>query len=213
LDANQDWWIEERMKRTIERLKAHDFEALYVKTKEEATQQILKHVRPETRVGAAGSVTIRQLGLLDSLRATGHVVYDRWVPGLTQEERLQLGKSQMSCDLFLCSVNAVTMTGELVNIDGSGNRVNGTIFGPGKVILVAGYNKIVTDMQTAMDRVKNVAAPINAKRLKVEVPCAKTGRCMDCDSPHRICRVTVIHERKPFDADVLIILVGEELGY
>jgi hypothetical protein len=105
------------------------------------------------------------------------------------------------------------MNGELVNIDGAGNRVNGTIFGPGKVIVVAGYNKIVEDVQEAIKRTKNVAAPMNAKRANLDVPCAKLGRCVDCNSPNRICRVVVIHERKPMLTNILIILVGEELGY
>jgi hypothetical protein len=105
------------------------------------------------------------------------------------------------------------LNGELVNIDGSGNRVNSTVFGPGKVILVAGYNKIVGDVQEAIKRIRNVAAPINAKRLNVDVPCAKLAKCVDCNSPNRICRVVVIHERRPSLTDILIILVGEELGF
>ena len=110
-------------------------------------------------------------------------------------------------------MNAITMNGELVNIDGAGNRVNSTTFGPGKVIIVAGYNKIVEDVQEAVKRIKNVAAPINARRLNIDVPCAKLGKCVDCDSPNRICRVVMIHERRPSFTDMLIILVGEELGY
>ncbi|MGZ3568279.1 MAG: LUD domain-containing protein, partial [Thermodesulfobacteriota bacterium] len=86
-------------------------------------------------------------------------------------------------------------------------------FGPGKVVLVAGYNKIVDDVQEGIKRIKNVAAPLNARRLNIDVPCAKLGRCVDCNSPNRICRVIVIHERKPALTDILIILVGEELGF
>jgi len=105
------------------------------------------------------------------------------------------------------------MNGELVNIDGAGNRVNSTVFGPGKVILIAGYNKMVENVQEAIKRVKNVSAPLNAKRLNLDLPCVRAGRCIDCNSPARICRVIVIHERKPILTDILIILVGEELGY
>ena len=119
----------------------------------------------------------------------------------------------MTSDLFLGSSNAITLNGELVNIDGIGNRVNSTNFGPGKVVLVAGYNKIVDDVQEGIKRIKNVAGPLNARRLNIDVPCAKVGRCVDCNSPNRICRVIVIHERKPFLTDILIILVGEELGF
>jgi hypothetical protein len=213
MDPNKEWWIEERMRKVVEKLKAHDFEALYVKTKEEAVKEVRKYIIPDMKIGVGGSVTIRGLGILEELRARGNVIYDHWIPGLSKEESLRFRKSQMTSDLFLSSINAITMNGELVNIDGVGNRVNGTIFGPGKVVLVAGYNKIVEDVQEAIKRIKNVAAPINARRLSIDVPCAKVGKCVDCNSPQRICRVVVIHERKPMLTDMLIILVGEELGY
>ena len=213
MDPNKQWWVEERAKKTIEKLVAHDFKALYVKNRQGAVEEVLKHVTPQTRVGAAGSVTIRELGILDQIEARGNLIYDHWKPGLSKEKILEIRKSQMTSDLFLASVNAITLNGELVNIDGAGNRVNSTIFGPGKVILVAGYNKIVEDVQEAIKRVKNVAAPINAKRLNIDVPCAKVGKCVDCNSPNRICRVVVIHERRPSLTDMLIVLVGEELGF
>lgn len=213
MDPIKLWWVEERVVKTIEKLKAHGFEAHYVKTKEEAVEEIWKHITPETRVGVGGSVTIRELGILDQLKAKGSIVYDHWTPGLSKEESTQIRKDQMTSNLFLSSVNAATLNGELVNIDGIGNRVNATNFGPGKVILIAGYNKIVEDVQEAIRRIKNVAAPINARRLNIDVPCAKLGKCVDCDSPNRICRVIMIHERKPSLTDILVILVGEELGY
>jgi len=209
----KQWWIDERVKKTIEKLVAHEFNAIYVKTKEEAIEEIWKHIVPNAKVGVGGSITIRELGILDQLKAKGNIIYDHWTPGLSKEESFQIRKDQITSNLFLSSVNAITMNGELVNIDGAGNRVNGTIFGPGKVIVVAGYNKIVEDVQEAIKRTKNVAAPMNAKRANLGVPCAKLGRCVDCNSPNRICRVVVIHERKPMLTNILIILVGEELGY
>jgi hypothetical protein len=213
MDPNKTWWIEERARKTVEKLEAHDFKALYVKSRQEAVEEIWKYITPKTRVGAAGSITIRELGILDQLEKQGNIVYDHWKPGLSKEKILEIRKSQITSDLFLGSVNAITMNGELVNIDGAGNRVNSHIFGPGKVILVVGYNKIVEDVQEGIKRVKNVAAPINAKRLNIDVPCAKLGKCVDCNSPNRICRVVVIHERRPSLTDILVILVGEELGY
>jgi L-lactate utilization protein LutB len=213
MDPVKEWWIDERAKKTVERLEAHDFKALYVKSKEEASKEIWKHITPQTRVGTPGAMTIRELGILDRIEAKGNLVYDHWKPGLSKEKNLDVRKSQMTCDLLLSSVNAVTMNGELVNIDGIGNRVNAMNFGPGKVILVAGYNKIVEDVQEAIKRIKNVAAPINARRLNADVPCAKLGKCVDCNVPGRICRIIVIQERRPSLTDMLIILVGEELGY
>jgi hypothetical protein len=150
---------------------------------------------------------------LERLEAQGNVLLNHWKPGHTQEEVIQIRKAQMTCDLFLCSANAITMNGEVVNIDGVGNRVNASVFGPGKVIMVAGYNKIVEDVPEAIKRIKNVASPLNARRLNIDVPCAKIGKCVDCNSPNRICRAVVIHERRPTLTDILIILVGEELGF
>jgi len=213
MDPNKAWMMEERCKKTVEKLKAHDFEAVFVKTKEEASAEIWKYVTPKARVGVGGSLSVRELGILSQMEAKGSILLDHWKPGLSKEEILGIRKSQPSCDLFLGSVNAVTLNGELLNIDGTGNRTNASVFGPGKVILVAGYNKIVENVQEGINRIRNVAAPLNARRLNVDVPCAKIGKCVDCNSPNRICRVLVIHERKPIFTDMLIILVGEELGY
>jgi hypothetical protein len=213
MDLVKQWWVEQKAKRSIEKLIAHEFKAIYVKTKEEAVQEIWKHIIPHQSIGVGGSVTIRGLGILEILEAQGYTIYDHWKPGISKEKTLEIRKSQMTSDLFLTSANAITLNGEIVNIDGLGNRVNSTIFGPGKVIFVAGYNKIVDDVQEGIKRIKNVAAPLNARRLNVDVPCAKVGTCVDCNSPNRICRVIVIHERKPSLTDVLIILVGEELGF
>lgn len=213
MDPIKEWWIEEKAKKAVERLVAHDFKAIYVKTKEEAVQEIRKQITPKQRIGVGGSLTLRELGILEKLDAEGYTIYNHWKPGLSRERMLEIRKSQMTSDLFLSSVNAVTLNGELVNIDGIGNRVNSTVFGPGKVILVAGYNKIVDDVQEGIKRIKNVAAPLNARRLNIDVPCAKLGKCVDCNSPNRICRVIVIHERKPSLTDIFIILVGEELGF
>ena len=213
MDPNRMWWIEERAKKTVEKLQAHQFKAIYVKTKADAVEEIWKYITPKQKIGIGGSVTIRELGILDQLEAQGCTLHNHWQPGLSKEDSLQVRKSQMVSDVFLSSVNAITLNGELVNIDGVGNRVNASSFGPGKIILVAGHNKIVDDVQEAIKRIKNVAAPINAKRLNLDLPCAKLGRCVDCNSPNRICCIVVVHERKPLISDVLVIIVGEELGF
>jgi hypothetical protein len=213
MDPIKQWWNEEKAKKTIEKLVAHDFEAIYVTTKEEAVQEIWKYITPKMRIGVGGSLSIRELGILEKLEAQGNTVYNHWKPGLSKGNILEIRKSQMTSDLFLSSSNAITLNGELVNIDGIGNRVNSINFGPGKVILVVGTNKIVEDIQEGIKRIKNVAAPLNARRLNIDVPCAKVGKCVDCNSPNRICRVIVIHERNPSLTDMLIILVGEEMGF
>jgi hypothetical protein len=213
VDQIKRWWVEERAKKAVEKLIAHEFDAVYAEKKEEAVQELWKHITPKQKIGVGGSLSVRGLGILEKLEAEGYTIYDHWKPGLSKEKILEIRKQQAASDLFLSSANAVTLNGELVNIDGIGNRVNAINFGPGKVILVAGYNKIVKDVQEGIERIKNVSAPLNARRLNIDVPCAKVGKCVDCNSPNRICRTLVIHERKPSETDILIILVGEELGF
>ncbi len=213
MDPIKEWWIEERARRAIEKLEAHDFKAIYLRDRESAVEEVLRQVSPKQRIGTGGSVTIRELGILERLEAQGHSLYNHWKPGLSKEVVLEIRKSQMTSDCFLSSVNAITLNGELVNIDGIGNRVNSIHFGPGKVILVAGFNKIVEDIQEAIKRIRNVSAPLNARRLNIDVPCARLGKCVDCNSPNRICRIISIIERRPSLTDILIIIVGEELGF
>ncbi len=213
MDSIRNWWIEERVTKTAEKLKARQYDALFVKTKEEASKEILNRTAPGATIGVGGSVTIHELGVLDTLIGRGHVVYDVWNLRLSPEESAAIRRKQMTCDVFLSSVNAITLDGKLVNIDGVGNRVNAIDFGPKKVILVAGYNKIVEDVETAIYRTKNVAAPMNARRLGLDLACTKAGRCVECSSPNRMCRIISIQEWKPTWTDILVILTGEELGF
>ena len=120
MDPNKEWLNELKLKQVVEKLKAHGFEALSVKTKEDAAQEDLEIHHPKQRIGVGGSVTIRELGILEKLEAKGYTVYDHWKPGLSKEKALEIRKSQMTSDLFLSSANAVTLNGELVNIDGMG---------------------------------------------------------------------------------------------
>ena len=205
--------MEERIKKTIESLRAHAFPVEYVAGKKEAAELVLKYIPADAAVGVGGSLTIRDLGLIEALTKRGHTVYDHSAEGLAPQEALATRIKQMTCDCFLCSVNAIARTGELVSIDGVGNRINAMNFGPKKVIIVAGINKIADDLPKALERVRNVAAPQNARRLGLVLPCAKTGRCEDCNSPQRICRSILIMERRPLLTDITIVLVHEELGY
>jgi hypothetical protein len=213
MDEVRQWYYAARTEEAAKNLVKHGYEVVQVSDRSMARDEVLRRVPVNKTVGVAGSVTIRDIGVLPELVKRGHSIFDHWAPGVSREKSLEIRRSQMTSDVFLTSVNAITMNGELVNIDGSGNRVNSTNFGPEKVILVAGYNKIVEDVQEAIKRIKNVSAPLSARRLNVDVPCAKLGKCVDCNSPNRMCRILTIHERKPFWADILIILVGEELGY
>jgi hypothetical protein len=174
---------------------------------------ILGMVEPLDRIGFGGSDTIESLGIKEILKANGKRLYDHNEPGLPFETSLDYRKKQSTCDGFLCSANALSLTGEIVNVDGIGNRTNAMTFGPGKVIIVAGVNKIAADLESAIRRIREVAAPMRAKSLGVDTPCALTGRCTDCNAPMRICNITSILHRKPMMTDISVIIINESLGY
>ncbi len=215
MDPVRGWFAEDRGRRAAEALKKRDFNAHYVETQHQAKEMILKEVPPGAIVGVGGSVTIREMKILEDLRARGHKVLDHWeIPRSALEESFQMRRAQQVCDVFLTSSNAITQDGQLVNTDGSGNRVNAMTFGPKKAIVVAGVNKIVANLEGALRRIKEIAVPLNCRRLNYSPPCIQAGKCVDCRIPQRVCRITTIIEWKPpFFADYLVILVGENLGY
>jgi L-lactate utilization protein LutB len=212
----REWYNGLKVEKTLEALKKNGFEALYTPTKKEAVSKVLDFVVPEAVVGIGGSVSLRELGLPDLLRSRGHEVADHWEAGrrgATSDDVLEIRRQQINSDVFITSTNAVTENGELINIDGGGQRVAAMIFGPKRVVVVAGVNKIVGDLKEGLYRVRNVASPMNARRLNRKTPCVVTGVCSDCDSPDRICNATTIIHKKMGNTDTAIILVGEKLGY
>ncbi|MDX9871344.1 MAG: lactate utilization protein [Clostridia bacterium] len=209
----RNWHKEVLANKVVEALKKNNFEASYVSTKEEAQKLILELAQDSANIGIGGSNTIGQLGVIAELKKMGKEIYDHGAPGLSPEEKLGMRRKQQTCDCFLSSTNAVTLDGKLVNVDGTGNRVSAMIFGPQKVVVAAGFNKIVKDVDAAMTRIELEAAPLNNKRLNLPNPCAKTGICMDCALPSRICNVTAIIRKKPSASDFHVIIVGEELGF
>lgn len=204
----------ERAERVVAALKKNLFDALYVPTGEQAVEEIMKRIPEAASVGVGGSLTLRRLGIVELLKKRGHEVYDHWQPGLEPGEVNIMRRRQLTSDVFLSSTNAVTAEGHLVNIDGVGNRVASMTFGPGKVIVAAGINKIVRDQKAAMERIKSEAAPLNFMRLNLATPCTKTTFCSDCSSPARGCKVTVVTEAKPGGIpEFSVIIVGERLGF
>jgi L-lactate utilization protein LutB len=213
MDKIRHWHGEQRAARAITALQEHGFEALYVADREQARQQLLNRIPSSARVGVGGSMTIREIGILESLEAQGNIIYNHWKPGLSQEEILEIRKAHLTCDIFLTSTNALTLEGELVSTDGIGNRICAMTFGPPKVIIVAGINKLVPDIPSAFQRIKNIATPQAIKEADLAVPCIQTGFCGDCNSPQRACRATIILERRPMLTEMLVVLVGETLGF
>jgi L-lactate utilization protein LutB len=212
----REWHEKEIIEKTIDSLKKKGFTSYYVKNKKKAVEKILGLIQDDALVGLGGSVTLREMNLPTLLKEKGNQVADHWKAreeGASSEEVLKIRRQHINSEVFLTSTNAVTETGILVNIDGGGQRVAATIFGPKHVIIVAGINKIVRDLGEAIWRVKNIASPINAKRLNRKTPCVETGLCEDCETPERICNVMTIMYRKPSVSSITVILVGEKLGY
>lgn len=205
----REWYNHTLGQRCIDSLNKKGFTACFVGTKEEAVETVLKEINPGYSVGVGGSVTVRELGLIETLQKKGHVVFDHWTTNIPPEDRKTARKSQISSDVFLTGTNALTTNGELVNVDGSGNRVASMIFGPEKTIVVCGINKIVGSVDDGLKRIKEYAAPVNFKRLGIQTPC-QNGDCTNCQR----CKVTTIISSKPAGKlEFVIILIGEQLGY
>ncbi len=210
---HQLWLWGKRAERCVKALKKHGFDAHFAAGEDEARTIILDMIEGFETFGFGGSETTRSLGLTEILAARGKTIYDHWQEGLSPEQdreiRLQMGR----CDCFLCSANAIAETGEVVNVDGFGNRTNAMSFGPGKVVIVAGSNKIRPDLDSALRRVWEVAGPMRARSLNMETPCAETGVCSDCNAPQRICRITTVLHRKPMATDVSVVIINKPMGF
>ena len=206
--------MSELMERTAAALRKRGFVAECCATGAEAAAYVMKESETARSVGFGGSVTVKSLGLVDALTAAGKEILRHGDPKWTPEQKVEVMNRELTCDLFLLSANALMADGRLVNIDGNGNRVAASIYGPKKVIFIVGRNKIVEGgLDDAIARIKKFACPPNCKRLGKKTPCALTGVCADCDSPDRICKVTVVMDRKPTKTDARVLLVDEDLGY
>jgi hypothetical protein len=213
MDDSKNWFIEQKIARTVKALEAHFFSTVSFSSRKDLVEAVMGVVNPGMTVGIGGSVTVRDIGLPERLQLAGARLFDHWQAGLTREEINGCRVAQLTCDLFITGANAITETGELVNMDGIGNRVSAMTFGPKKVIIIAGHNKIVPDVTAGLDRIRRVAAPLNHKRLNIPVPCAKTGYCHDCTTEARMCRVISIMQRRPVNTDISVYLLNEEMGF
>jgi hypothetical protein len=199
------------METVVRSLRENHFNPVEFEEKaDNATQVVLDMIPLEATVGFAGSMSVTQINVYSPLIKRGTTCVGLVEPSGSPREEWR--RPTLRANVLLASSNAVTLDGKLVNIDGTGNRVAGMIFGPEKVILVIGMNKIVCDVNEAIDRIKNVIAPYHAMTLGRKTPCATELRCTDCRSPKRICNVTTIIEKKPSSTDIAIVLVGEDLG-
>lgn len=196
----------------IEAFNRRGIEGYYCQDREEALSTALRFLTPGCTVAWGGSVTCTEIGLFDALKKTDCAFIDR-TAAKTPEEQRELYAKTVLADYYFMSSNAITLDGELVNIDGNGNRVACLITGPKNVIVIAGMNKIALDVKSAFDRVRNVAAPPNGVRLGTKTPCAKYGRCHDCYAADSMCCQFVVTRKSRIPGRIKVLLVGEELGY
>jgi L-lactate utilization protein LutB len=214
LIESYNWYKDRLAQETIKALEKNNIWACYVETAEEARKKVISLIPEGSKVGHGGSLTLQQLGIMEVLRKGNYNFIDRSIPEISEDQKYMLRRESLLADVFLMSTNALTREGQLVNLDGSGNRVAALIFGPPKVIVIAGINKIVANIETAVDRIKNYVAPIHAKRGDRDLPCAKEGKCVDCHAPKRFCNALVIieHQYLKNKDRIMVIIVGEELG-
>lgn len=213
MDKNKYEIIRLRMERTAEALRRNNFYCECADCAEEVQDIITEMLEPGDTVAVGGSVTLFETGIIDMLRNGDYNFLDRYEQGLTPEQIRDIYVNSFSADVYLASTNAITEKGELYNVDGTGNRVAAMLYGPKSVIIVAGYNKIVKDIDAAKLRVEETAAPANAVRLNMGTPCTQTGKCCNCHSDNKICADTVIMGHQRIKDRIKVILVGEELGY
>ena len=198
--------------KVIKGLQSRNMEGYYVESKEEALAKALELIPEGSSISWGGSVSIAEIGLKDAVCQGNYTVYNR-DKAVNAEERDAIEQQAKQCDFFLCSSNAVTEDGVLINIDGHANRVSAIANGPKNVLMIVGMNKIARDVDSAMSRARNEAAPINAQRFNLSTPCCKTGACFDCKSPETICCQILITRYSRHTGRIKVILVNDNLGF
>jgi len=197
--------------KVVEALKKRHFDAYYVSTKEEALKKALEIIPENHSIGWGGSLSIDGIGLKEELKKAGHKMIDRDL-AKTPEERNQIMLQALGSDTFLMSSNAITEDGQLFNIDSVANRVAALCFGPKSVVIVAGMNKVVPNLEAAYHRVRGFASPANAQRFQINTPCKLTAECGDCTGTDCICNQFVTTRLCKPAGRIKVILVGEDLG-
>lgn len=204
-------YYEKRGKILVKNLQSRHFEAYYCENRQEALKKALELIPQGASVGWGGAMSAQQIGLMDAVRSGPYKAIDR-DSCKTQEEKLRAARECMFADVFLTGANALSLDGEMVNIDGSGNRVGAIVYGPESVIVVAGMNKVADTLEDAITRARTVAAPMNQQRFLHNTPCTVTGTCADCKSERCICNQILITRNCRPVGRIKFILVGEELG-
>ena len=214
MDQHQVEWNEKVARKIIKNLAKRRMAGSYTSGADQARDEIVEMIPPGATVFRCGSMSAVGMGLWESVAALPEVdLIDPYRPELSPEEAMELRRRGLTADVMIASTNAITLDGRLVNLDGMGNRVAAMAFGPKKVILVVGMNKVAPDLESAVARVKHYAAPVNNIRYGLKNPCVETGLCSDCKTPQRICNMWSIIEGHMIKNRIHVKLVGENLGY
>lgn len=213
MDKNLQTIIKIKQSNMIKAFAKNNMQLTFVEDFNELHELLKKYLCNQKTVSLGGSMTLFETGVIDQIHQSDVILYDRYQEGLDREEMQEIFRKAFTSDLFITSTNALTTDGCLYNVDGNGNRVAAMIYGPKEVIVIAGKNKIFDSEAKAIDHIKTVSAPANAVRLNKNTPCIKTGTCMDCLSPERICSSYVKLEYQGNVDRIKIIIVNQELGY
>ena len=214
MEEPQVVWNEKVAAQIIQKLEKRRMEGSYASSAAQAKTEVLAMIPQGATVFRCGSMTAAGMGLWEDISDLPEVkLIDPYQPELKPEEGLELRRQGLTADVMIASSNAITLDGKLVNLDGMGNRVASMAFGPKKVILLVGMNKVAANLESAMDRVKHRAAPINNVRYSLKNPCVETGLCSDCRTPQRICNMWSIIEGHMIQNRIHVKLIGEDLGY
>lgn len=196
----------------VKELTARNMEAYYADSKEEALKKALELIPEGSSISWGGSMSVNEIGLKDAVCQGNYQVYNRDTAP-TPEAKREIELAAYDCDYFLTSANAITEDGIMINIDGHSNRVSSIAAGPRNVLMIIGMNKVTRDVDSAMSRARNEAAPINAQRFNLNTPCCKTGACFDCKTPDTICCQILITRYSKTLQRIKVILVNEDLGF
>lgn len=203
----------ETVETVIKNLNRNNMAGYFVNSNEELLRLLAKLIEPGSTVGSGDSVTLEQTGVFEFLRNGNYNFLDKFVPSLTREDKRQLYLRNFTADTFITGTSAVTLDGKLFNIDGNGSRVAPMLYGPNQVIVVVGVNKLTANAEEAVRRTRQIAAPLDAKRLGKQTPCTALGRCIDCRHEQRICNDFVLITGQFSKDRIKVIIVNEELGY
>lgn len=212
MDTATQKYYQKRGETLVKNLHSRHFDAWFCADRGEALKKALELIPANATVGWGGALSAQQIGLIDAVKEGPYCAYDRNTCE-TPEERVAMMKKCLTADVFLTGANAISLDGQMVNIDGNGNRVAAIVYGPDTVLVIAGMNKVMDTLEDAMHRARTIAAPMNQQRFTNATPCQVTGACADCKCPDSICNQILITRNCRPAGRIKFIIVGEDLGF